>query len=123
MMMMMMMMMIVQIFQPIAQEVGLNCLNQDLVGFFTSILVERILQAVDWMLRQSMLKYNIDSTVCSFSVSPKEKDSKLRMWKGKARSAGQRYVSSLIQRHLGNCSDFLRFELLYGNGSCVCTTK
>ena len=46
------------------------------------------MEAVDWMLQRFMMKYDIDSATYSFSVSLKEKDSKLRIWKGKARKAG-----------------------------------
>ena len=68
----------------------LECYNHDLVGFFTSIPVTRIMEAVDWMLQQFMLKHNIDPATYSFSVSLREKDSKLRVWKGKSRAAGRR---------------------------------
>ena len=42
------------------------------------------------MLQQFMLKYDIDPAKYTFSVSLREKDSKLRVWKGKARAAGTR---------------------------------
>ena len=81
---------IVSFFQHIAADSQLECYNQDLVGFFTSIPVHRIMEAVDWMLRQFMEKHDINPATYSFSVSLREKDSKLRVWKGKARAAGQR---------------------------------
>ena len=83
---------IVQFFQNVAGDCEVECYNQDLVGFFTSIPVSRIMEAVDWMLQQFMLKYDIDPATYSFSVSLREKDSKLRIWKGKARAAGQRML-------------------------------
>ena len=83
---------IVQFFQNVAEDCEVECYNQDLVGFFTSIPVSRIMEAVDWMLQQFMLKYDIDPATYSFSVSLREKDSKLRIWKGKARAAGQRML-------------------------------
>ena len=79
-----------QFFSSVSDDCCLACYNQDLVGFFTSIPVSRIMEAVDWMLQQFMLKHNLDPATYSFSVSLSEKDSKLRVWKGKARAAGRR---------------------------------
>ena len=74
----------------VSDDCCLGRYNQDLVGFFTSIPVSRIMEAVDWMLQQFMLKHNLDPATYSFSVNLSEKDSKLRVWKGKARAAGRR---------------------------------
>ena len=81
---------IVHFFQNVADDCQMECYNQDLVEFFTSIPVSRIMEAVDWMLQQSTQKYDINPATYSFSVSLREKDSKLRVWKGKARAAGTR---------------------------------
>ena len=43
---------------------------------FTSIPGDKIMPAVDWMLQQFMLKYNLDPLTYSFSVSLQEEDSK-----------------------------------------------
>ena len=85
-----MMQQIRQFFSSVSDDCCLACYNQDLVGFFTSIPVSRIMEAVDWMLQQFMLKHNLDPATYSFSVNLSEKDSKLRVWKGKARAAGRR---------------------------------
>ena len=74
---------IVSFFQHLADDCQLECYNQDLVGFFTSIPVHRIMEAVDWMLRQFMVKHDIDPATYFFSVSLREKDSKLRVWKAR----------------------------------------
>ena len=81
---------VVSFFQHIADDCQLECYNQDLVGFFASIPVHRIMDAVDWMLRKLMENHDINPATYSFSVSLREKDSKLRVWKGRARAAGQR---------------------------------
>ena len=44
-----------------------------------------------------MLKYDIDPTKYTFSVSLREKDSKLRVWKGKSRAAGTRMYQIWFQ--------------------------
>ena len=85
-----MMSQIVRFFESIAEDCQLACYNQDLVGFFTSIPVSRVMEAAEWMLQQFMLKYDFDPATYSFSVSLRDKDSKLRVWKGKARKAGAR---------------------------------
>ena len=88
---------IIRFFQNVADDCELVCFNQDLVGFFTSIPVPRIVAAVDWMLQQFMLKYDTDPAKYTFSVSLREKDSKLRVWKGKSRSAGTRMYQIWFQ--------------------------
>ena len=88
---------ITNFFQNVAADCELVCFNQDLVGFFTSIPVPRIIAAVNWMLQQFMLKYDIDPAKYTFSVSLREKDSKLRVWKGKARAAGTRMYQIWFQ--------------------------
>ena len=69
--------------------------NQDLVGFFTSIPVFRILHAVRWAVTEYCLVKNVDPETTSFSVNLQEQDSKLRIWKGRPRKAAKRTV--LIQ--------------------------
>ena len=88
---------ITKFFQNVADDCELVCFNQDLVGFFTSIPVPRIIAAVNWMLQQFMLKYDIDPAKYTFSDSLCEKDSKLRVWKGKARAAGTRMYQIWFQ--------------------------
>ena len=56
--------------------------NQDLVGFFTSIPVDRILQSVQWLIDRYLVKRNDDLGEVLFSVNLREKDTKLRIWKG-----------------------------------------
>ena len=81
---------IVRFFESAAEDCQLKCYNQDLVGLFTSIPVSRIMETVEWMFQRFMLKYDIDPVTYSFSVSLREKDNKLRVWKGKALKAGAR---------------------------------
>ena len=97
---------IVSFFQHIADDCQLECCTQDLVGFFASIPVHCIMDAVDWMLRKLMEKHDINPATYSFSVSLREKDSKLRVWKGKARAAGQR----MYQMFFRNILAFVRIS-------------
>ena len=60
---------IVDFFQNVADDCHLECYNQDLVGLFTSIPAFRIIESVDWMLQQFMLKHDIDPATFSFRVS------------------------------------------------------
>ena len=55
--------------------------NQDLVGFFTSIPVFRILNlnAVRWAVTEYCLIKNVDVGSTSFSVNLQEQDTKLRI--------------------------------------------
>ncbi len=66
--------------------------NQDLVGFFTSIPVFRILNAVHWAVPQYCLIKKVDVESTSFSVNLQEQDTKLRIWKGRPRKAAKRTV-------------------------------
>ena len=64
--------------------------NQDLVGFFTSIPVDCILKSVQWLIDRYLVKRNNDLEDVIFSVNLKEKDTKLRIWKGKQRRSAMR---------------------------------
>ena len=64
--------------------------DQDLVGFFTSIPVDRILKSVQWLIDRYLAKRNNDLEEVIFSVNLKEKDTKLRIWKGKQRESAMR---------------------------------
>ena len=66
--------------------------NQDLVGFFTSIPVSRILSAVRWAVAEYCLIKKVDLDSTSFSVNLQEQDTKLRIWKGRPRKAAKRTV-------------------------------
>eukprot|EP00439_Symbiodinium_sp_Y106_P070309 s106_g12.t1 len=66
--------------------------NQDLVGFFTSIPVFRILNAVRWAVTEYCLIKNVDLESTSFSVNLQEQDTKLRIWKGRPRKAAKHTV-------------------------------
>ena len=75
--------------------------NQDLVGFFTSIPVFRILNAVRWVVNEySMLQKN-DVDSITFSVNLREQNTKLHVWSGCPRRAAKRTV--LI--HLSDIAD------------------
>ena len=63
-----------------------------LVGFFTSIPVFRILNAVRWAVTEYCLIKNVDPESTSFSVNLQEQDTELRIWKGRPRKAAKRTV-------------------------------
>ena len=82
------------------------------------------MEAVDWMLQRFMMKYDIDSATYSFSVSLKEKDSKLRNWKGKDRKA----VACMYQIFFLDILAIVRIscdssQLHYGIRQSICSTK
>ena len=80
---------IVKFFQSLPNDVELRCVNHALIRIWlVSLPVFQSLES--WMqsagcLDSFMLKYDIDPCTYSFSVSLTETDSKLRVWKGKAR--------------------------------------
>ena len=86
--------------------------NQDLVGFFTSIPVFRILNAVRWAVAEYRLIKNVDVDPTSFSVNLQEQDTKLRIWKRRPRKAAKRTV--LV--HLSDIVDICELSCLQ---SCI----
>ena len=78
-------------------DVQLTTANQDLVGFFTSVPVERILHAISWVVEKFVELNGVDCSYYSFTVSLREKDVKLRVWGGKPRKAGARHYSIFIK--------------------------
>ena len=66
--------------------------NQDLVGFFTSIPVFRILNAVKWAVNEYSMLQKTDIDDITFSVNLREQDTKLRVWRGRPRRAAKRTV-------------------------------
>ncbi|CAE7296429.1 unnamed protein product [Symbiodinium natans] len=56
--------------------------NQDLVGFFTSIPVDRILQSIDAIISRYCYRHALQLADVVFSVLLKEKDVNLRIWRG-----------------------------------------
>ena len=66
--------------------------NQDLVGFFTSIPVVRILNAVKWAVNEYSMLQKTDIDDITFSVNLREQDTKLRVWRGRPRQAAKRTV-------------------------------
>ena len=78
--------------------------NQDLVGFFTSIPVSRILNAVRWAVTEYCLVKDVDLESTSFSVNLQEQDTKLRIWKGRPRKAAKRalliHLSDIVDSQL-----------------------
>ena len=64
--------------------------NQDLVGFFTSIPVDRILQSIDAIISRYCYRHALQLADVVFSVLLKEKDVNLRIWRGRPRKAAQR---------------------------------
>ena len=66
--------------------------SQDLVGFFTSIPVVRILNAVKWAVNEYSMLQKTDIDDITFSVNLREQDTKLRVWRGRPRRAAKRTV-------------------------------
>ena len=80
--------------------------NQDLVGFFTSIPVERILSAIQWLINgyaMTAMKRKADISTALFSVDLKEKDTKLRIWKGRQRKSAKRIHTICLRDVVGIC--------------------
>ena len=77
--------------------------NQDLVGFFTSIPVERILRSVEWLVKTFTSNNHCDPDTYSFSVSLKGKDTKLRAWRGRPRQGGTRMYSIKLRDIVSIC--------------------
>ena len=77
--------------------------NQDLVGFFTSIPVFRILNAVRWAINEYCLIKNVDIQSTSFSVNLREQDTKLRIWRGRPRKAAKRTVLIHLSDNADKC--------------------
>ena len=80
--------------------------NQDLVGFFTSIPVERILSAIQWLINgyaMTAMKRKADISTALFSVDLKEKDTKLRIWKGRQRKSAKRIYTIFLRDVVGIC--------------------
>ena len=64
--------------------------NQDLIGFFTSFPVSRILDSVTTVVQRYVQKHRCDISTAVFSVRLDLKDSKLRVWKGRPRRGAQK---------------------------------
>ena len=77
--------------------------NQDLVGFFTSIPVDRILQSVQWLLDRYLVKRKDELDDVLFSVNLREKDTKLRIWKGKQRRSAMRVQTIFLKDVVDIC--------------------
>ena len=77
--------------------------NQDLVGFFTSIPVGRILQSVQWLIDRYLVKRKDELDDVLFSVNLREKDTKLRIWKGKQRRSAMRVQTIFLKDVVGVC--------------------
>ena len=81
-----------QFFQLLPDDAHPVVFNQDLVGFFTSIPVFRILNAVRWAVNEYSMLQKSDVDSITFSVNLLEQDTKLRVWRGRARKAAKRTV-------------------------------
>ena len=83
--------------QTIPDDIQLTTVKPDLEGFFISVPVERILQAINWVI-EKFEEFNGDNySNYSFTVSLREKDIKLKVWRGKPRKARARYYSIFIK--------------------------
>ena len=79
-----------QFLEQYPEEQQLCTYNQDLVGFFTSIPFDRILRSVEWLVETFICNNHCDPDTYSFSASLKEKDTKLRVWRGRPGQGGAR---------------------------------
>ena len=77
--------------------------NQDLVGFFTSIPVSRILSSVEEIIHKYCLQQSVDLQTTQFSVVLQEKDVKLRIWRGRPRKGARRTYSIFLKDVLSIC--------------------
>ena len=64
--------------------------NQDLIGFFTSIPVSRILSSVPEVVQRYISKHRGDIQTDVFSVRLDLQDTKLRIWKGRQRRGARK---------------------------------
>ena len=79
---------LIQFLEQYPDDQQLRTYNQDLVGFFTSIPVERICAVLSGWLRLSH-----PTMVAILTVSLREKDTKLRVWRSRPRQGGVRMYS------------------------------
>ena len=77
--------------------------NQDLVGFFTSIPVSRILSSVEEIIHRYCKQQEVDLQTTQFSVVLQEKDVKLRIWRGRPRKGSKRTYSIFLRDVLSIC--------------------
>ena len=77
--------------------------NQDLVGFFTSIPVSRILSSVQEVIHRYCDQQRVDLKTTQFSVVLHENDVKLRIWGGRPRKGAKRAYSVFLQDVLSIC--------------------
>ena len=84
---------LIQFLHQYPEEEQLCTYDQDLLGSFTSIPVDRILRSVEWLVETFIHNNRCDPDTYSFSVSLKEKDTKLRVGRGRPRQGGTRMYS------------------------------
>ena len=77
--------------------------NQDFVDSLHPIPVERIIAAIQWLIDRYLSKRRADLETVLFSVDIKEKDTKLRIWKGKRRKSARRVHSMDLRDVLDIC--------------------
>ena len=77
--------------------------NEDLVGFFTSIPVQRILDSAAEMIRLYCEQQNVHLESTRFSVLLQEKDAQPRIWRGKPRQGSRRAYSIFLKDVLPIC--------------------
>ena len=94
---------LIQFLEQYPDDQQLCTYNQGLVGFFTSIPVERILRSVEWLIETFTTNNGCDPDTYSFSISLKEKDTKLGIWRGKPRQAGVRMYSIRLRDIVSIC--------------------
>ena len=81
-----------QFFQLLPDDAHPVVFKQDLVGFFTSIPVFRILNAVRWAVNEYSMLQKSDVDSITFSGNLLEQDTKLRVWRRRPRKAAKRTV-------------------------------
>ena len=77
--------------------------NQDLIGFFTSIPVSRILSSVSEVVQLYISKHRGDIQTDAFSVRLDLQDTKLRIWKGRQRQGAKKTYLVYLRDVVGIC--------------------
>ena len=66
--------------------------------------MERILSAIQWLINGYATKRKVDIDTALFSVDLKEKDTKLRIWKGRQRKSAKRVYTIFLRDVVDICS-------------------
>lgn len=90
-------------FEHMDLDAQLTVHNQDLAGFFASIPADRILTAIQDMLTTYTNLYPHTTDITTFSINIRERNTKLRMFRGRQRQNAQRLKATQFQHLLPIC--------------------